>query len=107
MLLVNLKQKKPDNENEISISHAETQSGNEHPPSDNEKDNADVHEKVEPNEQNQIMMLRQNHLLILITHNLRIKDMTKETLLLENTVKKENRGFKNLCLFHPSQLKEG
>ena len=30
--------------------------------------------------------------------------MTKETSLLENMVKKENRGFKNLCLFHPSQL---
>ena len=32
--------------------------------------------------------------------------MTKETLLLENTVKKENHGFKNLCLFHPSKLKK-
>ena len=31
--------------------------------------------------------------------------MIKETLWLGNTVKKENRGFKNLCLFHPSQLK--
>jgi len=29
--------KPPDNENETSISDAETQSGNEHPPSDNEK----------------------------------------------------------------------
>ena len=36
--------KPPDNENETSISDAETQSGNEHPPSDTEKNNADVHE---------------------------------------------------------------
>ena len=28
---------------------AETQSGNEHSPSDNEKDNADVHEDTQPN----------------------------------------------------------
>ena len=37
-------EKPPDNENETYISDAKTQSGNEHPPSDNEKDNADVHE---------------------------------------------------------------
>src|SRR5215216_1302273 len=33
--------KPPDNDNEVSISDAKTQSGNEHPHSDNEKDNAD------------------------------------------------------------------
>ena len=43
-------EKPPDNENETSISDAETQSRNEHPPSDNEKDNADVHEDAQPNE---------------------------------------------------------
>ena len=37
----------PDNLNDISISDAETQSGNEHPPSDNEKDNDDVHEDTQ------------------------------------------------------------
>ena len=40
--------KPPDNDNEVSISDAETQSGNEHPPSDNEKDNVDVHEDAQP-----------------------------------------------------------
>ena len=40
------------------------------------------------------MKLKKNQLLILITHNQKIKDMIKETLLLENTVKKENRGLK-------------
>ena len=42
-------EKPPDNENEVSISYAETQSGNEHSPSDNEKDNAEVHENSQPN----------------------------------------------------------
>ena len=42
-------EKPPDNENETSISDVETQSGNKHPPSDNEKDNADVHEDTQPN----------------------------------------------------------
>ena len=71
-------EKPPDNDNEISISDAETQSGNEHPPSDNEKDNFDVHEDTQSNNKNnQVMMLRWNHLLILITHNPKIKDMTK------------------------------
>ena len=42
-------EKPPDNENETSISDAETQSGNQHPPSDNEKDKDDVHEDAQPN----------------------------------------------------------
>ena len=42
--------KPPDNENETSISDAETQSGNEHPPCDNEKYNVDVHEDSQPND---------------------------------------------------------
>ena len=51
-------EKPPDNENDVSISDAETQSGNEHPPSDNEKDNADVHEDAQQMKKNQIMMLK-------------------------------------------------
>lgn len=42
-------EKPPDNDNETSISDAKTQSGNEHSHSDNEKDNADVHENAQPN----------------------------------------------------------
>ena len=42
-------EKPPHNDNETSISDAETQSGNEHPPSDNEKDNDEVHEDTQPN----------------------------------------------------------
>ena len=42
-------EKLPHNANETSISDAETQSGNEHSPSDNEKDNVDVHEDSQTN----------------------------------------------------------
>ena len=55
---------------------------------------------------NQTMMLRQNQQLILITHNPRIKDMIKETLLLENMVRKENHGFQNLRTFHQNPLRK-
>ena len=41
--------KPPDNDNEVSISNAETQSGSEHSPSDNEKDNDEVHEDTQTN----------------------------------------------------------
>ena len=40
-------EKPPDN-NDVSISDAETQCGNEHSPSDNEKYNDDVHEDTQP-----------------------------------------------------------
>ena len=39
----------PNNDNEISISDAETQPGSEHSPSDNEKDNDEVHENTQTN----------------------------------------------------------
>ena len=42
-------EKPPDNDNEVSISDVETQSGNEHSPSDNEKDDDKVHEDTQPN----------------------------------------------------------
>ena len=42
-------EKPPNNDNETSISDAETQSGNEHSPYDNEKDNTDVHQDSQPN----------------------------------------------------------
>ena len=42
-------EKPPDNDNEISISDLETQSGNEHSPSDNEKYNDEVHKDTQTN----------------------------------------------------------
>ena len=40
-------EKPPDNDNEVSTSDAETQSGSEHSPFDNEKDNDEVHEDTQ------------------------------------------------------------
>ena len=42
-------EKPANNDNDVSISDAETQSGNEHSPSDNEKDNDEVHEDTQTN----------------------------------------------------------
>ena len=42
-------EKARNNDNEVSLSDAETQSGNEHSPSDNEKYNNEVHEDIQPN----------------------------------------------------------
>ena len=42
-------EKPPNSSNDVSISNAKTQSGNEHSPSDNEKNNDDVHEDSQPN----------------------------------------------------------
>ena len=42
-------EKPSEDNNDVSIFDAETQSGNEHPSSDNEKDNDVVHEETQPN----------------------------------------------------------
>ena len=42
-------EKLPDNDNDVSTSDAETQFGNEHSPTDNEKDNDEVHEDTQTN----------------------------------------------------------
>ena len=78
----------PENPNDMYISDAETQSGDEHEPSDNVNDN--IHVDAQPSNNNDVEM---NLLLILITHNQRINIMIRETLLLGSTVKKENHGF--------------
>jgi hypothetical protein len=46
-------EKPSEDNNDVSISDAETQSGNEHSPSDNEKDNDDVHEDTQPDNKKQ------------------------------------------------------
>src|SRR3990170_6057854 len=46
-------EKPPDNDNEVTISDAETQSGSEHSSSDNEKPNDDVHEDTQPDNDKQ------------------------------------------------------
>ena len=82
-------EKPPDNENEISISDAETQSGDEHSPTDNEKDNAEVHKDTQPTNDKE-----PDNDVDLDNPQPKNKRYDKKTLLLENTVKKENHGLK-------------
>ena len=90
-------EKPPDN-NDVSISDAETQCGNEHSPSDNEKYNDDVHEDTQLDKDKEPTVDLDNP-------QPKNKRYDKKTLLLENMVRKEDHGFKNLCPFHLSQLK--
>ena len=48
--------KPPEDSNDVSISNAETQSGNEHEPSDNVNDdvNDDVHDDAQPSNDNNV-----------------------------------------------------
>ena len=94
-------EKPPEDNNEVSISDAETQSGNEHSPSDYENDNDDVHEDTQPhNEKEPDNDVEIEPPIDLDNPQPKKKGMTKETLLLENMVKKENHGFRKPCPFH-------
>ena len=90
----------PENPNDISISDAETQSGNEHEPSDNVND--DVHVDAQPSNNNDVEI---EPVVDLDNHYQRINIMIREILLLGSTVKKENHGFKNPCPFHLNHLR--
>ena len=47
-------EKPPNNDNDVSITDAKTQSGNEHSPSDNEKENYDVHKDTQSDNDKQL-----------------------------------------------------
>ena len=87
----------PENPNDISISDAKTQSGDEHEPSANVNDN--VHVDAQPSNNNDVEIEPD---VDLDNHNQRINAMIRETSLLGNMVKKENHGFRNPCLFLPN-----
>ena len=89
----------PENPNDISISDAETQFGNEHEPSDNVND--DVHVDAQPSYDNDVEI---EPVVDLDNPQSKNQLMIRETSLLGNMVKKENHGFRNPCLFllnHP------
>ena len=90
----------PQNPNDISISDAETQSGDEHEPSDNVNDNVPV--DAQPSNNNDVEI---EHVVDLDNPQSKNQRYDKETLLLGSTINKENHGFRNPCLFHLSQLK--
>ena len=89
----------PENPNDISISDAETQSGNEPETSDNVNDN--VHVDAQPSKNNDV---ETEPAVDLDNPQSKNQRCDKRDLLLGSTVKKENYGFKNPCLFllnHP------
>ena len=89
-----------DNPNDIFISAAETQSSNEHEPSDNVND--DVRVDSQPSNDNDVEIEPTVDLDNPQSKNQRYDK--RETSLLGSTVKKENHGFRNPCLFllnHP------
>ena len=91
----------PENPNDISISDAETQSGNEHEPNENAND--DVHDDAQPSNDNDVEI---EPVVDLDNPQSKNQCYDKRDLLLGSTVKKENHGFRNPCLFllnHPSQ----
>ena len=91
----------PENPNDISISDAETQSGDEHEPSDNVNDN--VHVDAQPSKNNEVEAEPAVDLDNLQSKNQRYD---RKILLLGSTVEKENHGFRNPCPFllnHPRQ----
>ena len=90
-----------ENPNDISISDAETQSGDEHEPGDNVNDN--VHVDAQPSKNNDVEI---EPAVDLDTHNQRINVMIREILLLGSTVKKENHGFRNPCPFLPNHPRQ-
>ena len=90
----------PENPSDISISDAETQSGDEHEPSDNVNDN--VHVDAQPSKNNEVEV---EPAVDLDNPQSKNQRMIREILLLGSTVEKENHGFRNPCPFllnHPS-----
>ena len=89
----------PENPNDISISAAETQSGNEHEPSENVND--DVHDDAQPSNKNDVEI---EPAVVLDNPQSKNQRYDKRDLLLGRTVKKGNHGSRNPCLFllnHP------
>ena len=87
----------PENPNDISISDAETPSGDEHEPSDNAYN--DVHVDAQPSNNNNIEI---EPVVDLDNPQSKNQLMIRETLLLGSMVKKENYGckryyFNGLC----------
>src|SRR3954469_16829337 len=89
----------PDNPNDISMSDAETQSGNEHEPNANIND--DVHDDAQPSNDNDVEI---EPGVDLDNPQSKNQGYKKKAFVAGNMVKKENHGFRNPCLFlrnHP------
>ena len=98
-------EKPPDNDNEVSISDAKTQSSNEHSPSDNEKDNYEDHENTQPNDKEPDKDVEIELAVDLDNPQPKNKRYDKRDFVARKHGKEREHGFKNPCLFHLSQLK--
>ena len=85
----------PENPNDISISDVETQSGNEHEPSDNV--NNDVHVDAQPSNDNDVEIEP-----VVDLDNPQSKNQRYDKRDFAEMVKKGNLGFRNPCLFLPN-----
>ena len=83
----------PENPNDISISDAETQSGNEHEPSDSVNDN--VHVDAQPSNNNDVEV---EPAVDLDNPQSKNQRYDKRDFVARSMVKKENHGFRNPCL---------
>ena len=83
----------PENPNDISISDAETQSGDEHEPSDNVNDN--VHVDAQPSNNNDVEI---EPAVDLDNPQSKNQRYDKRDFVARKHVKKENHGFRNPCL---------
>ena len=98
-------EKPPDNENETSISDAETQSGNEHSPSDNEKYNDEVHEDIQPNDKEPDNDVEIEPPMDLDNPQPKNKRYDKRDFVARKHGKEREPWVQKLCLFQLSQLK--
>ena len=99
-------EKPPDKDNEIAISDAETQFGNEHSPTDNEKYNDEVHEDSQPtNNKEPDNDIEIEPPVDLDNPQPKNKRYDKRDFVARKHGKEREPWVKNLCLFHPSQLK--
>ena len=98
-------EKPPDSNNDVSISDAETQSGNDHSSSDNEKYNDEVLEDTQPNDKEPDNDVEIEPAVDLDNPQPKNKIYDKRDFVARKHGRKENHGFKNLSPFHLSQLK--
>ena len=87
------------------LSDAETQSGNGHSPSNNEKYNDEVHENTQPNDKELDNDGEIEPIVDLDNPQPKNKRYDKRDFVARKHGWKENHGFKSLCSFHLSQLK--
>ena len=98
---------KPSDDNDVSISDVETQSGNEHSTSDNEKDNDEVHEDTQPiNDKEPDNDVEIELAVDLDNPQSKNKRYDKRDFVARKHIREREPWFKTPCLFHLNQLRK-